>query len=144
MTISHHIFPHWIIFLNWNRCNSNLEKDMYCILRGYFHSGFIFANFASQISRKFPLQFMSIYSNEYIRKNHEIKPSWISAPSPKSRKCLYNQDPLILPWEEIDGSTQRRQDWLCCLIWSWTSLSANTGCSQGPTAEIGPEIINGC
>ena len=37
----------------------------YCIC-GYFRGGFIFANFASQSSRKFPLQYMAIYSNENI------------------------------------------------------------------------------
>ena len=41
---------------------------VYCI-RGYFRGGFIFANFASQTSQKFPLQFMSIYSNENRRKS---------------------------------------------------------------------------
>ena len=40
-------------------------------------------------SQIFPLQFMSIYSNENIRKNSEIKPSRISTPSPKSWKYLY-------------------------------------------------------
>ena len=39
----------------------------YCI-RGYFRSGFIFANFASQSSRKIPLQYMAIYSNKNITK----------------------------------------------------------------------------
>ena len=39
----------------------------YCT-RGYFRGGFIFANFASQNSRKFPLQFMSIHSDENITK----------------------------------------------------------------------------
>ena len=38
------------------------EVAQYCI-RGYFRGGFIFANFTSQTSQKFPLQFMSIYCN---------------------------------------------------------------------------------
>ena len=38
---------------------------MYC-KHGYFRGGFIFVNFTSQTSQKFPLQFMSIYSNENI------------------------------------------------------------------------------
>ena len=46
----------------------------YCIC-GYFSGGFIFANFASQTLRKFPLQFMSIYSNdENIRKITKLTP----------------------------------------------------------------------
>ena len=39
-----------------------------------FRSGFIFANFTSQTSRKFPLQFMSIYSNENLRKIMKLNP----------------------------------------------------------------------
>ena len=40
---------------------------IYCI-SGYFRGGFIFANFASPSSRKFPLQYKAIYSNENITK----------------------------------------------------------------------------
>ena len=58
----------------------------YCI-RGNFRSGFTFANFASQTTQKFSLQYMSIYSNENIRKSR-IKLSRISPLSPKSQKYL--------------------------------------------------------
>ena len=46
---------------------------IYCV-RGYFRGGFIFFYFASQTARKFPLQFMSIYSNENIRKITKLTP----------------------------------------------------------------------
>ena len=45
----------------------------YCI-NCYFRGGIIFANFASQNSRKFPLQYMYIYSNENIRKIVKLSP----------------------------------------------------------------------
>ena len=45
----------------------------YCIL-GYFRGGFIFTNFASQTSRKFPLHFMPIYCSENIRKIMKLSP----------------------------------------------------------------------
>ena len=43
-------------------------SDLYYCTSWNFRGGFIFANFASQTSRKFPLQFMSIYSNDNISK----------------------------------------------------------------------------
>merc|ERR1711911_1706 len=42
-------------------------QNTYCI-SGYFRVDFIFANFASRSSRKFPLQYKAIYSNEVITK----------------------------------------------------------------------------
>ena len=62
----------YVLFL----CVLAIEQGIVCLLvlpftvciRGYFHGGFIFENFASQTSRKFPLQFMSIHRNENIRK----------------------------------------------------------------------------
>ena len=44
---------------------------MYCI-HGYFCGDFIFVNFVSQSSRKFPLQYMAIYSYENIKKNVKL------------------------------------------------------------------------
>ena len=41
-----------------------------CCIRGYF----ILTNFASQTLRNVPLQFMSIYSNENIRKIVKLSP----------------------------------------------------------------------
>ena len=43
----------------------------YCI-RGYFRGGFIYANFASQSSQRFPLQYTAIYSNENIPKTVKL------------------------------------------------------------------------
>ena len=51
--------------------------------------GFIFTNFASQSSQKFPLQYVAIYETMKHQENHEIKLSRISPSSPKSRKYLY-------------------------------------------------------
>ena len=50
-----------------------LLSMMYCIC-GYFRGGFIFVNFTRQTSQKYPLQFMSIYSNENIRKIMKLSP----------------------------------------------------------------------
>ena len=41
-------------------------------IRGYFLGGFIFANFASQSSQKFQLQYMSIYSTVEPRYNEVL------------------------------------------------------------------------
>ena len=45
---------------------------MYYCIRGNFRGGFIFTNFVNQTLRKFPLPFMSIYSNENIRKSGRV------------------------------------------------------------------------
>ena len=76
-------FPKWVIAQNklywWQKVSDAMFITLLVV---------IFANFASQTSRKFPLQFMSIYSNENIRKIAKLS-SWISAPIPKPRKYLY-------------------------------------------------------
>ena len=51
---------------------STLVCKCYCI-RGYFRSGFIFANFASQSSRKCLLHYVAIYSNENITKIAKLR-----------------------------------------------------------------------
>ena len=55
----------------WDTWTSRNWDTVYVV---YIRGGFIFVNFASQSSRKFPLQFMSIYSNENIRKIVKLTP----------------------------------------------------------------------
>ena len=65
-------------------CNQSTTVFFYKLL---FSRGFYFREFREpDPSRKFPLLFMSIYSNDNIRKNREINHSRITAPSPKTRK----------------------------------------------------------
>ena len=61
-------------FVHAARCVNGVYSAMpsqYCqkvTVRGNFCGGFIFTNFASQSSQKFPPQYMAIYSNEIIAK----------------------------------------------------------------------------
>ena len=73
--LSDDFLPHVFFFFTF-KCSLLLPSRLfnlpwsvvkYCI-RGNFRGGFIFENFASQTLRKFPFQYMSIYSNENIRK----------------------------------------------------------------------------
>ena len=52
-------------------CTYNTNGKIYRTTnpRGYFCGGFIFANFVRQSSRKFPLEYIAIYSNENITKS---------------------------------------------------------------------------
>ena len=71
-----------------NLLGYGLLRMDYCI-HGYFRRGFIFTNFASQSSQKFPLQYMAIYSNGNINKIANLSPRKLFQPSPISRKYLY-------------------------------------------------------
>ena len=65
------LFSHYLTKIWKSReliCQHTVLHNLW-LYNGYFRGGFIFTNFASQSSQNFPLQFMSIYSNESVRKN---------------------------------------------------------------------------
>ena len=69
--------------------SKSFSVQMFCkiLYKLLFSREFYFHEFREPDPReKFPLQFMSIYSNDNIRKNHEINHSQITAPSPKTWK----------------------------------------------------------
>ena len=69
--------------------NTLKEYWKYYWMRGYFHGGFIFANFASQSSQK--LQYMAIYSNENITKIVKLSHREFSHPIQSHKNiCMRN------------------------------------------------------